>query len=908
MESNQLLTMLYDLAIVASGETSVASLIKNTLSRLLYHTSFPAGTYISFKDESRRMAIVQSVIGKKTFKEKIGKEIKICDILLDNRPRIILEQNVIHKFLGEDIGYEVMILLPAMDKGMFLLFGKQSPNLSYPVEKIFMPVLQNFSKTLSLLEQNEALLEAQKQEAVKYKKLSEEINEIRNMQQIAINAAPARMFWKDKNLNYLGCNQQFAEDAGLRDPQEIIGKSDYDLAWKEQAELYRKDDFEVMTSGKPKIGYEEQQTRNDGRVIWLETNKVPLTSSNGEIIGVMGTYRDITERMKNREDLELYKLMIENSGDPAFLIDDDDNCRMIYVNEAARKHYGTTLDEIYTWRIPDWDPNFSFENLPQHVEDIKKIKNLTIETVHRIKNGELVPVDITLNAIKYKGRTCHFGYFRNISERKKAEAELNAAKHAAEAANNAKSEFLANMSHEIRTPMNAILGFTEILLGKLSEPEYLRYLNSINTAGKTLLTIINDILDLSKIEAGKMNLEFSNVNLKNILNDLSYLFSLKMEEKKIEMIIADKKLPKALLLDETRLRQILINLVGNAIKFTDKGYIKIEYSYEDVRDSRVNLVISVEDTGIGIPEDQQAGIFEAFRQMDGQKHTKYGGTGLGLSISNRLVNMMGGTLSLKSTVGKGSKFIVSLPDIPVSVVDKPESEDESIQELIRFNKAKILVVDDVEDNRNLIKLYLDYPGLDLVFAENGQVALEKARENKPDLILMDIRMPVMSGYAAIQDLKNNSETKNIPVIVLSASLMESAEAEFKNSNAGYLRKPVSRKELVESITKHLQFEIIPEGISVEKSKPQRLMIQDTAALLKLINEDLLSFWNSIKTGLDFTKIEEFSNMTIAVAEKYGDVELETWAENLQQSAMTFDVREIKKNIGKFPEFGKRKFV
>ncbi|MDH5682127.1 MAG: ATP-binding protein, partial [Spirochaetota bacterium] len=350
---------------------------------------------------------------------------------------------------------------------------------------------------------------------------------------------------------------------------------------------------------------------------------------------------DLENRVKERTaELELYRIMIEKTGDPVFLIDDDDQCRMVYVNEAAVKHYGASREEILTWRIPDWDPNFSYEKLDEHVEEVKKIRNLFIETMHKVKGGKIVPVEISLNYVKYKGRDYHFGYFKDISQRKEVERELIKAREEADRSNQAKSEFLANMSHEIRTPMNAILGFTEILLNKIENEQHKTYLMSISSSGKTLLKLINDILDLSKVESGKIELEFENVNPHEIFNEMKQIFSQKVDDKGLNFFVdIDSNLPNSLLLDEIRLRQILINILGNAIKFTPKGFVKLSVSSEFITEaaSSVNLRFSVEDSGIGISETELSRIFESFTQ---QKHqgAEYEGTGLGLAITKRLLD------------------------------------------------------------------------------------------------------------------------------------------------------------------------------------------------------------------------------------------------------------------------------
>ncbi|GAB1372238.1 hypothetical protein MASR1M45_23000 [Candidatus Kapaibacterium sp.] len=419
---------------------------------------------------------------------------------------------------------------------------------------------------------------------------------------------------------------------------------------------------------------------------------------------------------------------------------------------------------------------------------------------------------------------------QEIKIRIKTEKDLIKAKEMADSANQFKSEFLANMSHEIRTPLNSILGFSELIKNRLAEPKNVEYINAIITSGKSLLTLINDILDLSKIEAGKIELEYQPFNLINVINEIKSIFLIKINEKGlIFKLNLQEGLPELINLDESRFRQILLNLVGNAVKFTQSGSVSISVRFESESTNRnlINLFVDIEDTGIGIPEDQQNIIFEAFRQQKGQSIKAYGGTGLGLTITKRLIEMMGGKIMLKSEVNVGSKFTITFRKVQVEKIanDITESIDENFDKYIYFSPCTILVADDIQQNRYLIHEMLADKEITILNAINGLEAIDIAIQHKPECILMDLKMPIMDGFEARNQLKSLSATAQIPVVALTASAMKSEQTKAIDAGFdGFIAKPIQKKYLINELIKYLPYMLI----DLEKMPEQESINEESA--------------------------------------------------------------------------------
>ncbi|MCP4352263.1 MAG: response regulator [Desulfobacterales bacterium] len=485
-------------------------------------------------------------------------------------------------------------------------------------------------------------------------------------------------------------------------------------------------------------------------------------------------------------------------------------------------------------------------------------------------------------------------------ELQKTFLKLEESRIKADAANRAKSEFLANMSHELRTPLNAVTGFSELLSSLVSDRKQKSYLASIKTAGKSLLTLINDILDLSKIEAGMMEIRLTPVNPRMIISEIEQIFSMKIASENLQFVTdIDTELPCVLMLDETRFRQILLNLVGNAVKFTEKGHIKLaaENRYRTDDRTRTDLIISVEDTGIGIPRQERENIFKSFRQQDGQS-SKYGGTGLGLSICRKLTEMMNGRITVDSRPGAGSIFRIILRDAEVLSSEIPVAKEKIFDiDNTAFEKAKILVADDVDSNRDMLNELLSRVNLDVLTAENGQEAVLLAREYQPDVILMDIRMPVMDGIEATKRLKENPKTGNIPIIAVTASSTAHDRSEILAEGLdGYVTKPVKLNTLFDELSRYLRYTEKNSRQPAERNNqlkyPAYDDIERLPELVSTLRTEILPSLHELQGVMLMGDIEEFGNRLQDLGKEHNVRELIAYGEYLKEFAQNFDIRNI----------------
>jgi len=494
--------------------------------------------------------------------------------------------------------------------------------------------------------------------------------------------------------------------------------------------------------------------------------------SDGEADAFLGTLAVAAFRLRNSKYSSL-----KISG----TIDEETEIR--YIIAKGNEPFVSIVDKIFT-RITDHDKRAIINNW----FGVKIENGIAPETIWKII---FIAGTIILLALIWIRQLK-----KEVFLRKKTERKLILSREEAYTANRAKSEFLANMSHEIRTPMNAVIAFSDLLSDTPLSTEQKEYVESIKVGSSGLLHIINGVLEISKIEAGEVNIEYAPTSLSQLSDRLTKLFSASMNEKNINFSIEiSDNCPERFITDVHRLQQILINLIGNALKFTSEGYIKLNISaIVSSSSSNISLIFELSDTGIGIAQERQNLVFEQFIRCKNSEDNPLGGTGLGLSISKKLSEALGGSLSLTSEVDVGSCFTLKLNNIKID--DSQTRSSEKIRN-IEFKKAKILIVDDIETNRIILEKYLSPFPFKILHAENGQHAVELALSEKPDLVLMDIRMPIMDGYEATENIRKEIDTY---IIAVTASALEDEESKDKKKLFDvYLRKPVLRDDLIETL-------------------------------------------------------------------------------------------------------------
>ncbi len=632
---------------------------------------------------------------------------------------------------------------------------------------------------------------------------------------------------------------------------EVIGKTDYDFFPKELAEKYRHDDMLVERTGEIFSGVEEN--RSAGETRHFEVRKAPIRSASGDIIGTQVIFWDVSAYKQAVAALDrerqLLNALLANTPDCIYF--KDHRGQFVRVSRAQAKLLGIN-DPSDAVGKTDYD-FFKEEHARQAEQDELGVMQTGRSLVG--KEEELIGSDNDKTWVSttkaplrdYRGDIIGtFGISRDITKRKQAEEAQRQAKEAAEAANRAKSDFLANMSHEIRTPLNAIIGMTELVLGTKLTVTQRDYLDTVLTSGESLLAIINQILNFSKVEAEKIELENVPFRLREVLGDTLRALGFRAHAKGLELAWhVEDAVPDALEGDPTRLTQIIVNLVGNAIKFTTDGEVVLLASGTMVSADEVEMRISVSDTGIGIPEGQLGNIFAAFQQADSSTTRQFGGTGLGLAIAQRLSELLGGRVSVESEVGVGSSFHVTCR-FRVRHDDVQREDDEDL-----LRGVPVWVVDDNETNRQILQRVLTGWGMEVrTFSAGGELlaSLEPTQtDSLPQLLITDHHMPEMDGLEVVQRVGEIPGIPAMRIIMLTSGTREFETERFYDLGVqARLLKPVKQAELRSVVLQTLG--LAPEQAATSKSEelpPTRtlsiLLVEDGYANQKLA-KGLLSKW------------------------------------------------------------------
>ncbi len=569
----------------------------------------------------------------------------------------------------------------------------------------------------------------------------------------------------------------------------------------------------------------------------------------------------------------------------------DENGIIQTFNPAAEKIFQYTRDQVIGKNVKMLMPEPYHTEHDQYIQNYlntgnAKIIGLGREVIGLRADGTTFPLELAISEVFVGEQRLFSGIVRDITERKQAEENILKAREEAESANRAKSIFLANMSHEIRTPMNAILGYSQILLRKKDlDADTQNAIKTIDNGGKNLLSLINEILDISKIEAGKMELNLASFNLADLIADLKVLFQLRCQEKGLKWVSNEFSEPVWVSGDENKLRQILINLLGNAIKFTESGEVSLLVNALDNN----GYQFSVRDTGPGIAWEYQDKIFEAFGQEEGG--AKKGGTGLGLAISSKTLELMGSELKLESKMGEGSHFYFTL-ELPEARKQKSLShlKASKVLHLASGHEVKALIVDDIKENREVVSKLLEDIGVEIYEAENGKEAVEQARKLNPNIIFMDMRMPVMKGEEATKILQEEFGKDRFKIVAITASALDRRLDHYLNLGFHeYISKPFNQEEIFDCLSNLLGVEFVYEEGEVTAEESLQILDLDFAqfSLPEAIHQKLS----------DAAEIYHLSHIERVLDEiDRSNIDFKKLSECLRQMLKNFDMEGISKAL------------
>ena len=714
-------------------------------------------------------------------------------------------------------------------------------------------LFDRFNEMLEQIEQRDAALQSAhdqlearvdqrtrelQKEIAERKRAEEELKRQKSFLSSVIETSPVGIVVLGPDGGVQMCNPAFEKVFGYRQ-QDILGQRLTDLLTPPERRNEMESILRDFSAGKPTRTV-TQRKRSDGRLVDVEAFSVPL-GNEGEFGGAVLLYQDITERKRAEQALEertkFLNSLIENL--PVGVVVTDVHETILLCNPAFEKMFGYRQADVRGHSIIDVLGSGELRKQMQITkQNLEAGKPVHVVARRKRSDGSLLDVELlAVSVIRDARAAANLAIYQDVTERKRTEEALLRAKEAAEAASRAKSEFLANISHEIRTPMNGIIGMTELALDSDLAPEQREYLGMVKNSADYLLALINDILDFSKIEAGKVRIEEADFSFQQSLGETLKILALRAHQKGLELAWrVGPSVPDRVRGDAGRLRQIVVNLVGNAIKFTELGEIIVDVQREAEDETGILLHFRVQDTGIGIPKEKQGLIFEAFTQVDSSATRQYGGTGLGLAITARLVTLMGGEVWVESGPGRGSIFHFTLhfgfPKAPAPALSP--ADPDVLQDL------RVLVVDDNQTNRAILVEQLSSWGMCPLSVPSGQSALEALEsahaEHRPfSLVITDMQMPNMDGLQLCEHIRKRRPFERVPILMLSSITPPDHAQKVRDlAIAAYLTKPAQPSELFDALlaalTKPVQ---APDAEPAE----QALAAEQTSGWRVLLAED-----------------------------------------------------------------------
>ncbi len=648
---------------------------------------------------------------------------------------------------------------------------------------------------------------------------------------------------QDKDGKILQCNPSALRILGLS-LDELLGRTSIDPRWrtiKKDGSPFLGEDHPAMVTlrtKKPLHGVEMGVHKKNGKFSWISINSLPIFDGVSELpYQVLTTFSDITKtkldssKLKKRKEtiaLERNKFekLVFALNRTAMVLISDIRGKVLDANDKFCKISGYSLNELSEKKHPLLDDKYYDENIQKDMWlKLKAGEVWHQQAQFQHKDGTSYWANTTIVPMENKfGKINEIISIRfDITQQKEFESQLIEARKAEVSANKAKSAFLANMSHEIRTPLNGIIGMTQILMDTDLNPDQKNFGEAIVTSTKSLLSIINDVLDFSKIEAGKMVLETTEFDLNTSCLDILRTFEFVKINRQINLTHSFPDLDNLIVGDPVRLGQVLYNLIGNAVKFTEQGTISFVVSKVKENRKKLNIKFAVHDTGVGIEKEHIDRIFDAFTQGDVSTVRKFGGTGLGLSITSKLVSMMNGKIRLRSTPGKGTTFEFTLPFVKGAKLSGIAETKRKINTNAKMFSGRVLVVEDNQINQMVVQKLLEKLGCKSLVASNGIEAIESFKSVDFDLILMDCQMPEMDGYDATRHIraieKSHSDGENpIPIVALTANALKGDREKCLACGMNdYLSKPIGKQHLIDILLKYLPQSNLNSSEKQEKS-------------------------------------------------------------------------------------------